>query len=99
MPSEPSTSTSRRRKRGAAQPYWRRLPSPLADAFTLENPIELPAVARHIGKELRTQYVPGYRPEDMPKDGKWLRIQVKLRLPKKLSFCGHVPRRDITPAE
>jgi Ca-activated chloride channel family protein len=55
-------------------------------AFTLANEIELPAVASHIGRELRTQYVLGYRPEQMPRDGKWHKIQVKLRLPRKLSF-------------
>lgn len=55
-------------------------------AFTLENVVELPAVASHIGKELRTQYVLGYRPESVPRDGKWHKIQVKLRLPKKFSF-------------
>ncbi len=55
-------------------------------AFTLENPTALPAIARHIGRELRTQYVLGYQPENMPKDGRWHKIQVKLRLPRKLSF-------------
>ena len=55
-------------------------------AFTLAHEIELPAVANHIGRELRTQYVLGYRPEEMPRDGKWHKIQVKLRLPRKLSF-------------
>jgi Ca-activated chloride channel homolog len=55
-------------------------------AYTLENALALPAVARHIGRELRTQYVLGYRPEEIPKDGKWHKIQVKLRLPKKLPF-------------
>jgi Ca-activated chloride channel family protein len=55
-------------------------------AFTLANEIELPAVANHIGRELRTQYVLGYRPAEMPRDGKWHKIQVKLRLPRKLSF-------------
>jgi len=55
-------------------------------AYSLENTSELPAVARHIGKELRTQYVLGYRPEDLPKDGKWRKIQVKLRMPKQWSF-------------
>jgi Ca-activated chloride channel family protein len=55
-------------------------------AYTLESALALPAVARHIGRELRTQYVLGYRPEEMPKDGKWHKIQVKLRLPKKLPF-------------
>ena len=55
-------------------------------AFTLDNVIELPAVASHIGRELRTQYVLGYRPQDLPRDGKWHKIQVKLRLPRKLAF-------------
>lgn len=55
-------------------------------AFTLENGVELASVARHIGRALRTQYVLGYRPEEMPRDGKWHKIQVKLRLPKKLAF-------------
>jgi Ca-activated chloride channel family protein len=55
-------------------------------AFSLENEIELPVVARHIGRELRTQYILGYRPDQMPRDGKWHKIQVKLRLPKKLAF-------------
>jgi Ca-activated chloride channel homolog len=55
-------------------------------AFTLENTVELPAVARHIGRALRTQYVLGYRPEQIPRDGKWHKIQVRLRLPKKLAF-------------
>lgn len=55
-------------------------------AFTLENPNEMPAVAHRIGSELRTQYVLGYRPEKAPHDGKWHKISVKLKLPAKLSF-------------
>jgi|ERR1700733_1497121 len=55
-------------------------------AFTLENEKELAAVATHIGKALRTQYVLGYRPDELPRDGKWHKIEVKLRLPKKLAF-------------
>jgi Ca-activated chloride channel family protein len=54
--------------------------------FILENPARLPAIAHHIGVELRTQYVLGYRPEGAPLDGKWHRIKVKLRLPRKLWF-------------
>ena len=46
--------------------------------FCLENAMALPAVARHIGRELRTQYVLGYRPQDMPKDGKWHKIRLKI---------------------
>ena len=40
-------------------------------AFVLQNPNDMPEVAHRIGTELRTQYVLGYRPEDVPKDGKW----------------------------
>jgi Ca-activated chloride channel homolog len=43
-------------------------------------------VARHISLELRTQYVLAYRPQDSPHDGKWRKIRVKLRLPRKFSF-------------
>jgi Ca-activated chloride channel family protein len=55
-------------------------------AFTLESPNQMPEVARHIGTELRTQYVLAYRPQDVAHDGKWHRIKVKLRLPKHLPF-------------
>jgi Ca-activated chloride channel family protein len=54
-------------------------------AFTVQNPNDLPAVAHRIGTELRTQYVIGYRPPDEPRDGKWHKISVKLRLPRKLA--------------
>jgi|SRR5579862_1064127 len=55
-------------------------------AFTLDTPNEMPAVARHIGMELRNQYVLGYRPQQAPHDGKWHKISVRLRLPKKFYF-------------
>ncbi len=55
-------------------------------AYTLDNPNEMPAVARHIGVELRTQYVLAYRPKDLTHNGRWRKIRVKLMLPKKLAF-------------
>ncbi|MGB8064713.1 MAG: VWA domain-containing protein [Candidatus Sulfotelmatobacter sp.] len=55
-------------------------------AFTLESPNEMPEVARHIGMELRTQYILAYRPQDVAHDGKWHRIKVKLRLPGRIPF-------------
>ena len=55
-------------------------------AFTLDNINLLPEVARHVGVELRTQYVLAYRPQDVLHDGKWHKIKVTLRLPKKLAF-------------
>ncbi len=69
-------------------------------AFTLRNEVEMPVVASHIGKALRTQYVLGYRPQDMPHDGKWHKIQVKLRLPRKLSFLrAHARPGYYAPAD
>ena len=53
-------------------------------AFTLQNTVEMPAVAHHIGTELRTQYLLAYQPQDFEHDGKWHKIKVKLRLPKRL---------------
>ncbi|HEX4783076.1 MAG TPA: VWA domain-containing protein [Candidatus Sulfotelmatobacter sp.] len=69
-------------------------------AFTLQNEVELPAVARHIGKALRTQYVLGYSPAELHHDGKWHKIQVKLRLPRKFSMLSaHARRGYYAPAE
>ncbi|PYQ45262.1 MAG: VWA domain-containing protein [Acidobacteria bacterium] len=55
-------------------------------AFTVDNPNIMPAIARHIGMELRTQYVLAYRPQETPHNGKWRKIRVRLRLPRKLAF-------------
>ena len=55
-------------------------------AFTVDNPNLLPSIARHIGMELRTQYVLAYRPKDLPSHGKWRKIRVKLRLPRRFPF-------------
>jgi Ca-activated chloride channel homolog len=55
-------------------------------AFTISSPTEMPDIAKLIGTALRTQYVLGYRPEDVPRDGKWHKINVKLKLPKQLAF-------------
>jgi Ca-activated chloride channel family protein len=55
-------------------------------AFTIDNPNAMPNVAQHIGMELRTQYVLAYRPKEGPRDGKWRRIKVRLRLPRKFAF-------------
>lgn len=54
--------------------------------YTLDNPNEMPAVARHIGMELRTQYVLAYKPKDPVHDGRFRKIRVKLMLPRKFSF-------------
>jgi Ca-activated chloride channel homolog len=51
-------------------------------AFTVDNPNELSNVARRIGIELRDQYLIGYRPTAIRRDGKWHKIRVRMRLRK-----------------
>jgi len=53
-------------------------------AFTIDNPNDLGDVATKIGVELRNQYVLGYRPTKIQRDGKWRKIKVKLLPPKGL---------------
>ena len=53
-------------------------------AFTIDNPNDLGDVATKIGVELRNQYVLGYRPSKITRDGKWRKIKVKLLPPKGL---------------
>jgi Ca-activated chloride channel family protein len=62
-------------------------------AFTITNAAELPAVTRNIGTQLRHQYLLAYQPPAAERDGKWHKINVKLRLPKKLNILLHVNAR------
>jgi len=55
-------------------------------AFILTDLREMPVMARRIAVELRTQYVLAYRPDTPSHDGKWHKIIVKLKLPKKLPY-------------
>lgn len=52
--------------------------------FPVDNINELPDVAAKIGIELRNQYVLGYTPSNLVKDGKYRRVQVKLQQPRGL---------------
>ena len=52
--------------------------------YVLSNTNELADTATKIGMELRNQYVLGYRPRDLERNGKWRKIKVKLRLSKRL---------------
>lgn len=52
--------------------------------FPVENLNELPDVAGKIGIELRNQYILGYVPKNMVRDGKWRKIRVKLNPPRGL---------------
>ena len=46
--------------------------------FAVDNLAELPDVAAKIGIELRNEYVLGYSPKNVTRDGKYRRVQVKL---------------------
>jgi Ca-activated chloride channel homolog len=52
--------------------------------FAVENVNELPDIAAKIGIELRNQYVLGYAPANTVRDGKYRKVQVKLKQPRGL---------------
>ena len=52
--------------------------------FPVENINELPDIAAKVGIELRNQYVIGYSPANLERDGKYRRVQVKLVQPRGL---------------
>ena len=47
-------------------------------SFAVDNLAELPDVAAKIGIELRNEYVLGYSPKNLARDGKYRHLQVKL---------------------
>ena len=52
--------------------------------FPVENLNDLPDVAGKIGIELRNQYVLGYTPKNLTRDGRWRKIKVRLNPPRGL---------------
>ena len=50
----------------------------------MENQNELPNIAEKIGIELRNQYIIGYSPKNLERNGKYRRVQVKLVQPRGL---------------
>ena len=52
--------------------------------FSVEDPAELPDIAEKISIQLRNQYVIGYKPSNLVRDGNWRRIKVKLHPPRGL---------------
>jgi len=52
--------------------------------YSIDNINELADVAAKIGVELRNQYVLGYAPSNLARDGKYRRVQVKVKQPKGL---------------
>lgn len=52
--------------------------------FSVEDANELPDITEKISIELRNQYVIGYKPSNLVRDGRWRRIRVKLNPPRGL---------------
>ena len=52
--------------------------------FSVEDASELPDIAEKISIELRNEYVIGYKPSNLVRDGRWRRIKVKLDPPRGL---------------
>ena len=44
---------------------------------------KIPEIAAMVSRELRSQYILGYRPSDAAKDGRWRRIRVKVAPPSE----------------
>jgi Ca-activated chloride channel homolog len=52
--------------------------------FRVDDIDELSDIAEKISTELRNQYVIGYRPADLTRDGKWRKVKVKVNPPPGL---------------
>jgi Ca-activated chloride channel homolog len=52
--------------------------------YPVENVNELPDIAAKIGVELRNQYVLGYSPQNLDRDGRYRKVQVKVIQPRGL---------------
>ncbi len=52
--------------------------------FRVNDVDEMGDIAEKISTELRNQYVIGYRPKDLTRDGKWRKVKVKLNPPQGL---------------
>jgi len=52
--------------------------------YTVEDLDEISDIAKKVSHEMRSVYVLAYNPGNKDYDGKWRKIQVKLRLPKQL---------------
>jgi Ca-activated chloride channel homolog len=52
--------------------------------FRVDDVDEMSDIAEKISTELRNQYVIGYKPKDLSKDGKWRKVRVKVNPPPGL---------------
>jgi len=65
-------------------------------SFSIDDPNDLVDAAKSVSVMLRNQYLLGYRPAVTKKDGKWHKIKIVFRRPKKLKLPGtfHVYARS-----
>lgn len=76
----------------AATPEERMGPQMLSDMseqtggrlFPVDDLAEMGDIAEKISNELRNQYIIGYRPMDLTRDGKWRKVKVKVNPPAGL---------------
>jgi len=60
-----------------------------AQCFVVDNPNQLPRIAKAVGVQLRNQYVIGYKPNTTtPGKSTWRKILVRLKLPKGAPHLG-----------
>jgi Ca-activated chloride channel family protein len=52
--------------------------------FRVDDLAEMGDIAEKISTELRNQYVIGFRPKDLTRDGKWRKVKVKVNPPAGL---------------
>jgi len=52
--------------------------------FRVDDIADMGDIAEKISTELRNQYVIGYRPKDLTRDGKWRKVKVKVNPPQGL---------------
>ena len=52
--------------------------------FRVDDVAEMSDIAEKISTELRNQYVIGYKPKDLTRDGKWRKVKVKINPPQGL---------------
>lgn len=68
--------------------------------FTVSNVTELPDIAARISAELRNQYVLGYSPSVVKRDGNWRKLKVKLTPPPGLpTLTVHFREGYYAPSE
>ena len=67
-------------------------------AIAADDRKEIPKIAALISRELRNQYVLGYRPSNVARDGKWRRLQVLLT-PSAAPLHLHYKQGYVAPQE